>query len=72
MYPTFKEHKKTKYLVMVDWASAPKVRHESYWEAKKEAIRLATVTGKNTFVLQILKKYKLSNEVMETSYKNVI
>lgn len=70
MFPTFKGHKKTKYLVMVEWANAPKVRHEKMWEAKIEAIRLAKETGKPTFLLQVLKKYDM--EVTEISYKNEI
>lgn len=55
---------------MVEWASAPKVRHEKMWDAKLEAIRLAKETGKPTFLLQVLKKYE--SEVTEISYKNVI
>jgi hypothetical protein len=38
-------------------------------EAKQEAIRLAKVTGKKTYLLQVLKKYE--TEVTEVSYKHV-
>ena len=70
MFPLFKKHKKTQWLVMVEWAEAPKVRHDSYKEARDEALRLCKVTGKPTYLLQILKKY--DTEVTEISYKNVL
>ena len=54
---------------MVKGGDAPQRRHESYWEAKKEAQRLTKKTCKPSYVLQILKKYEI--EVMETWYKNV-
>lgn len=55
---------------MVVWAEVPKRSHKKLWEAKIEAQRLAKVTGKPTYVLQVLKKYE--SEVTEVSYKNVL
>ncbi len=70
MYPIFKWHKKTKFYCMVIWSEVPKRSHKKLWEAKIEAQRLAKVTGKPTYVLQVLKKYE--SEVTEVSYKNEI
>ena len=70
MFPIFKWHTLTTYLVMVEGTQAPKRHHKSYWDAKDEAIRLCNDTGKPTYLLQVLKKY--DTEMTELTYKNEI
>lgn len=60
-------------MVSVLGGNAPAHKHLNYSEAKKEAIRLAKLTNRDTFVLLAQKKYRYKNGlVQETVYKTHI
>lgn len=55
------------WYVFIPWTGEPKEKHFNFQYAKKEAIRIAKKTGKETFLLQGLKSYK-TNEIIETNF----
>lgn len=60
------KREKVFFYVFVPWNGEPKVRH-SFQSAKLEAFRISQKTGKETFILQAIKSYKVK-EVVETNF----
>lgn len=68
-FPTQKPNEKNFYFVCVDGGFAPKFRHYSLSDAKKEAKRLAKKTGQKTYIVLAIKKFEYEKyEFFETSY----
>lgn len=69
-FPPFEEtpeRQKVFWYVYVPWCGQPQVKHLSFKWAKKEAQRIARKTGKETFILQAVKSFKV-NDLLETNY----
>lgn len=60
------KREKVFFYVFVPWNGEPKVKH-SFQSAKLEAFRITQKTGKEAFVLQALKSYKVNN-IIETNF----
>jgi len=55
------------WYVFVPWNWQPIQKHYSFKHAKQEAQRIAEKIGKETFLLQAIKSYKINN-LIETNF----
>lgn len=60
------KREKVFFYVFVPWSGEPKVKH-SFQSAKLEAFRIAQKTGKEAFILQAIKSYKVK-DIVETNF----